>query len=123
MLALEQATSATRAEAPSTLMSILDRLLSELTPKGIGKLDNGSLERVTLGTAAQQRHPGSLEELVYALGQLRKGMLTLTTESGETASLTVEPGRRLPITSMQASCSSVLLSVVDAWEACRWDAA
>ena len=122
MLAFEQAPSANCAETPSTLMSILERLLSELTPKGIGKLVNGSLERVTLGTGWQQRQPVSLEELVVALGQQRKGTLTLTTESGETASLTVEPGRRLPITSMQASCSAVLLSVVDAWEACCWDA-
>ena len=122
MLALEQAPSANCAEAPPSLMSILERLLGELTPQGIGKLVNGSLERVTLGTGRQQRQPVSLEELVVALGQQRKGTLTLTTESGETASLTVEPGRRLPITSMQASCSAVLLSVVDAWEACCWDA-
>lgn len=121
MLAFELPSSVTRAEAASSLTSILERLLSDLTPKGIGKLDNGSLERVTLGTVAQQRHPDSLAELVDALELHRQSTLTLTTETGETASLTVEPGRRLPITSMQASCSSVLLSVVDAWEACSWD--
>lgn len=123
MLALEQSPSMNCADSSPSLMSILDRLLSELTPKGIGKLVNGSLERVMLETAVLERRPSNLEELVGALGQLRQGTLTLTTESGETATLTIEPCRRLPITSMQASCSSVLLSVVDAWEACSWDTA